>query len=115
VAFSPDGKQLAMTYDDEGYVRIYEVKGSKLRSGFQAPGKLISGLQFSADGKQLLTPCGDGSAVLWDVSQPQVRAARTLKGHKGPVWFAVFFPDGQTIATGGEDRRICLWSVGKRE
>ncbi|NEQ54081.1 MAG: hypothetical protein F6K11_28775, partial [Leptolyngbya sp. SIO3F4] len=36
----------------------------------------------------------------------------TLKGHKGEIWSMAMSPDGQTIATGGNDQTIKLWSIG---
>jgi WD40 repeat protein len=32
-----------------------------------------------------------------------------LAGHEGDVWFSVFAPDGQTVATGGNDLILRLW------
>src|SRR5205085_2509972 len=43
------------------------------------------------------------------------RAVARLAGHAGAVSFAFFLPDGQTAVTGGEDRGIRLWNVGKTE
>jgi WD40 repeat protein len=33
-----------------------------------------------------------------------------LAGHEGDVWFSVFAPDGQTLATGGNDLILRLWN-----
>jgi WD40 repeat protein/serine/threonine protein kinase len=37
------------------------------------------------------------------------REIKTLTGHSGAVRVARFSPDGNTIATGGDDGEICLW------
>ncbi len=113
VAYSPDGKILAVTYGEDGYVALWDVASGKERSSFQAHQKPLFGIEFSRDGKQLVT-CGvDGTALIWDVTKPQVKRTTTIKAHVGQTWFAVFFPDGKTVATGGTDRTIKLWTVGE--
>ena len=116
VTFSPDGQLLAVGYGDEGDVHIHELESGKLRSHLQAPaGNYVGRLEFARDGKLLLAPCIDGTTLLWDVSAAEARAPAVLKGHEGPVRFAVFFPDGKTVATGGEDLAIRLWRVAGAE
>jgi WD40 repeat protein/tRNA A-37 threonylcarbamoyl transferase component Bud32 len=38
--------------------------------------------------------------------------APTLRGHEGEVYCVAFSPDGQTLATGGQDRTVKLWQCG---
>ncbi len=38
---------------------------------------------------------------------------RSLAGHVGPVLAAAWSPDGQRLATAGEDRVILIWDVGR--
>jgi WD40 repeat protein len=40
------------------------------------------------------------------------RLKRTLRGHKGAVYSAAFFPGGARVATSGDDGRIIVWDVG---
>lgn len=40
---------------------------------------------------------------------------QALAGHKGWVGGVAFAPDGKTLASGGADRLVHLWDVGKRE
>jgi WD40 repeat protein len=65
-------------------------------------------VQFSPDGKHLLTACEGNSAQLWDVATGTL--IRKLY-HPAPVRFARFSPDGRTIATSAWDDDIRVWDA----
>ncbi len=69
----------------------------------------IHHVQFSPDGKTLLTGGTDGISQIWDLSNGQ--AIKTLKGHGGNVEAGVFSPDGSVIATSADDRWIKTWDA----
>jgi WD40 repeat protein len=115
VAYSPDGRLLATTHGEAGGVTLWEVSSGRQWSAFQAQRTPLFDLRFSPDGKRLATASSDGTAVVWDVRRPHIRPAFTLKADTGTVWFAVFFPGGRTVATGGGERTIRLWTVGEEK
>jgi WD40 repeat protein len=116
VAFSPDGKLLAVNYGDKGEVRIVGVDDGRERSHLRVPeGGHEFALSFAPDNRRLLTPCGDGTSIIWDVSQEPAKVLATLRRHEGKVCFGIIFPDGRTVVTGGDDGTIRLWNVGRPE
>jgi hypothetical protein len=51
---------------------------------------------------------GDGIA---DERADKVPLRAALRGHNGPVWAISFSPDGQMLATGGDDATLRLWEA----
>ena len=107
VAFSPDGKILAVA-SEQGTVRLWDVTTGGSRGSLTGHTDRIRALAFSPDGKTLVTGSDDRTVKLWDVATGQERL--TLKGHTAACLRSGFFagrphpghgqrgPDGQALA-----------------
>ncbi|KPM50906.1 hypothetical protein ACG83_36070 [Frankia sp. R43] len=78
------------------------------------PGKAIHDMQFSDDGKLLVTGAQDGQVALWNVTNPRqpVQVGGIPTAHKGAVRDVEFGRAGQgLLATAGDDNAVRLWDV----
>jgi WD40 repeat protein len=96
-AFSSDGKLLATTNDETGYIRlvtIWDVQTGELRKGFETV--QFADLAFSPDGKLLATWGGRLPLSIWDVESGQIKCKFPFAA--SPQSFS---PDGRflTLAT----------------
>ena len=57
----------------------------------------------------MLTASLDKTARLWEAESGKLLA--TFQGHTGPVWTAVFSPDGRRVLTSSSDKTARLWGV----
>lgn len=73
--------------------------------------KEVSSVDFSPDGKTVLTGSADNTAKLWDLSG---RLIQTFKGHTDQVHSVAFSPDGKTVLTGSFDKTASLWDLSGR-
>jgi WD40 repeat protein len=125
--FSPDGQRI-VTASQDGKAIVWQMADNgayEYRTEFaQHRGPVYDG-QFSPDGKQVATAGYDRRVLLWNPDEVHpVDVGRRLDGqadlpapfvelgvHTGPVRSVSFAPDGKTIASGGEDNVIRLWSL----
>jgi WD40 repeat protein len=111
VAFSRDGRLLAFA-DASGHIDIFDFTTRVHLAETDHPMPLEMGrgsIEFSDDGKALLTAGREGTAVMWDAESGHELAS--FEGHVGDVNVVRFSPDGGRIATGGADGVVRLWSV----
>ena len=97
VAFSQDGRQLAVGNFADNFVRLYNAAdGEKLKElrGHRAK---VHGITYSPNGKMFATASLDRDAKLWDAATN--REIKTFVGHKDFVFTVEFSPDGKTLLT----------------
>lgn len=69
----------------------------------------VVSVQFSPDGKTLLSAGGGKTARLWDLRDG--KALQVFRGHAGGLTSAQFSPDGSSVVTAGDDKTVRLWDA----
>ncbi|HUK82293.1 MAG TPA: tetratricopeptide repeat protein, partial [Verrucomicrobiae bacterium] len=111
VAFSPDGKMLAIG-SQFGLVKLYDPDTGRERAmleRFELAVNQIWSLGFSPDGRSLAAGDALGIVRIWDLPGGHLRAS--LKGHTESVNSLGFSPDGRTLVTASRDNTCRLWDV----
>ncbi len=131
--FSPDGERI-VTASQDGKAIVWELgedgKGGReseyeyLTEFAQHRGPVYEA-RFSPDGSRIATAGYDRRVLLWNPDEVHpVDVARRLDGqpdlpapfvelgvHTGPARCLTFAPDGETLASGGQDNVIRIWDL----
>mgnify|MGYP001264933902 CR=1 FL=1 len=108
VAFSPDGRWLALS-TSEAIIQLRDAKsGEVLQTRALNPSRL-NHVSFSPDVRWLASSLGDKAIQLWDVQSGNL--LNTLEGYTEDVTSITFSPNGQQLAVGYQDGIIQLWDI----
>ncbi|MFC3892965.1 WD40 repeat domain-containing serine/threonine protein kinase [Lentzea rhizosphaerae] len=112
MAFSPDGKTLAIPDDDgKNSMQLWDVATGQSKAVFDRTegDDIITKALYHPDGKTIAT-WGHGNAVqLWDVASKSVRAM--VIGAGARIEDVAFDPKGERIACAGADKSIRIWKL----
>src|SRR6516165_5371341 len=123
VAFSPDGKTLAMggacpRVDGGCFLKLWDVQKEKLIGGTKATresevgsdlGEAVTSLAFSPDGKLLAAACADGKVRLFDGRTGKLK--KLWDDDSARAAWIVFSPDGKTLVSQSSDKTVKVWDV----
>jgi len=118
LALSPDEKWLAVASearphcDDDNciVIRLYDFATGQIARVFRDPGgNIVMALDFSPDGRRILSGGQDGSVLLWDVEG--AAPPRKFQGHGNDVYCVRFLSDGKRIASCSDDMTLRIWDV----
>jgi WD40 repeat protein len=117
VAFSPDGKTLAVG----GYreVLLWDLAAGKLakRIGTAQIGSMVQAVLFTKDGRSLVeaegAPCAAGAVRVFELQSGQT--ALNLQEPKGAVFSLDLGPDGKLLAGGCGDAAAYVWSLPEKK
>jgi WD40 repeat protein len=111
LAFSPDGKHLAVGFWDST-IRIRAANDWGQVRMLTNHTAWVSSLAFSKDGQWLASASADHSIKVWRTRD--WRETATLRGHLEEVWAVAFTPDGQRLITASKDHSVRLWPIAGR-
>jgi WD40 repeat protein len=108
VAFSPDGREVALA--SEGLVEVFDVE-TPIRPIRVLRGQtgFVYAVAFSPDGRWLASGGLDRAPRLWDRATGY--EIRSFFGHEGFVRGLAFSPDGRWLLSASEDFSLKLWEV----
>jgi WD40 repeat protein len=109
MAFSPDGRVLALADDAVGTVKLWDVASGKERATLRGNRSPVHAVAFSGDGITLASVSGDGTVRLWDMNARTTRVTLQVA-----TWYrhcVAISPDGKSLAVGGEWDKIRLWDM----
>ena len=110
VDFRPDGRKLAI--GDWGHrIQIWDLESHKLEANLGESMSVVWGVAYRPSDTNILASCsGDGSVMLWDLSER--RNVLTLEPFGGADALSVSFtPDGKTLVAAGYDGSLCVWDL----
>jgi WD40 repeat protein/class 3 adenylate cyclase len=107
VAWSPDGRCIAMSTED-GIVRLLDSASGETIGSMHGHRQKIRTLAWSPNGRWLASGSEDCTARIWDVTS--CKEVYTLAAHSVAVDAVAWNPDSSRVATGSWDTTIKVWN-----
>jgi WD40 repeat protein len=108
VLLATEAVGVARTAEAEDALRA-ALLSSRVRAHLRGHTDEVKSVQFSPDGRRLVTAGLDRTARIWEPTTGRVLAE--LHGHTGSLKSASFSPDGKLVATASFDKTARIWDV----
>src|SRR5262249_12836750 len=109
-SYSPDGRSLATTGDDQT-VLIWDAETGRVKSRLAGHREEVVGCVFTPDGRRLISCDRKGKVNFWDLAASKID--RSFSIDVGRVQSLDISPDGRFLATSGEDAVIWDFIAGR--
>jgi WD40 repeat protein/serine/threonine protein kinase len=112
LAYSPDGRHVAVTMQRQGVI-IWDVETGAQAQAFSGNASAVKNAAYSPDGRLLATGVGDivrndaGLVKVWEVATG--REVLQLHGHTDPIYGVAFSPDGRRLVSASQDHTVKVW------
>ncbi|HXJ56528.1 MAG TPA: serine/threonine-protein kinase [Verrucomicrobiae bacterium] len=106
IAFSPDGRQLAVTLSERTIGRR-DIAGQAWLRPLRGHSRGITDLAWSPDGRSLASAGMDGIVRLWNAETGL--EVTNHEAHRSWIISLAFSPDGTLLASVGSDQRVVVW------
>ncbi len=110
LAFSPDGKRLAVGSSD-GIARVFDTATGQELHTLSGHTSLIGSVAFSPDGTRLATSSTDGTTKVWNVSAEGQRNEQPLTLYGAWGLAVTFSPDGKRLVISGRDDALHIYAL----
>ena len=108
---------LALSGDDDGELRFWELASLKRRKKIQAHEGAVNAVALSNDRKHAASGGDDGCIHLWELETGKKRELEYADWTEWEeeVTFVTFSRDGSKLLAGGSGGRVSLWDVASRK
>ncbi|MCA9074526.1 MAG: caspase family protein [Planctomycetaceae bacterium] len=115
-ALSPNGEMLAVAGyapGDGNPVYLISLKEDRITRLLEGHTNVVQDLDFSADGRLLVSGSNDDTARVWNVETGET--VQVLSGHQSDIYGVAFSPNGDKCTTASYDHTAGVWSVATGE
>jgi WD40 repeat protein len=109
IAYSPVGRRVAWA-TRSGQIWISDLDANVPPTPLpQVHTAIVAEMDFSPDGRYLVSGGRDRRVIVWDVAAKSV--LKELPGHSNAVNSVKFAPTGNIVASGGSENQILVWDI----
>jgi len=123
----PDMGKHVLSCSDDHTAAVWDVATGERKFRLKTEGvghtDAVAMATWSPDGNRVLTCSHDQSCIIWSAKNghhiklmPSQATKDPVKTHTGPIWSALFSPDGHEVVTASRDKTARVWdcNTGQR-